>query len=416
MEFFSIDGLSRKTISAIFILKILTGVILYLIYTYYYTDRRSADIFKYFDDGKIIFNTLFINPIHYLQIICGIDTDAEYLKQYLNKTDFWYKPHYTHVYNDNRTIIRFNAIAMIVSFGYYSVHSVFMNFISLIGLTAIFKTFRPYLANKKKELIAAVFLMPSVLFWGSGVLKEGMLFFGLGLLIFHFYNVCNNEITLKKIGWILLLTCLIAMAKFYILIAIAPALFTYFWVKKTNNRHVFLKYLGMYLLFFGIGLNIHWVSPENNALEMLVRKQTDFINLVDSLNSGSKFDINILEPTTLSFIKNVPQAMINTFIRPHIFEAKSPFILMAAVENLLIIVIAIISLIFIKFKGNDKNLIYFCAGFVLILFILTGIATPVMGAIVRYKVPALPFLLIAFLLMLDKEKMLKKIPFLNFLN
>ena len=337
---------------------------------------------------------------------------------------------------------------MLVSFEHYSVHSVFMNFISLIGLTAIYKTFRPYLADKRKELIAAVFLMPSVLFWGSGVLKEGVLFFALGMLIYHFYNFCNNTplqpawtagrlpqkegdsvsadsteaqrtktlITLKRIMWISLLACLIALAKFYILIAIAPALFTYFWVKKTNSRHIFLKYLGMYLLFFGIGLNIHWVSPENNALEMLVRKQTDFINLVDSLNSGSKFDINILEPTTLSFIKNVPQAMINTFIRPHIFEAKSPFILMAAVENLLIIVIAIISLIFIKLKRNDKNLIYFCAGFVLILFILTGIATPVMGAIVRYKVPALPFLLIVFLLLIDKEKLLKKISFLKFLN
>jgi len=52
MEFFSIEGLSRKEISAIFILKIIAGVVLYLIYTYYYTDRKSADIFKYFDDGK----------------------------------------------------------------------------------------------------------------------------------------------------------------------------------------------------------------------------------------------------------------------------------------------------------------------------------------------------------------------------
>jgi len=236
------------------------------------------------------------------------------------------------------------------------------------------------------------------------------------LLIYHFYNFCNNKISFKRIGWILLLACLIAMAKFYILIAIAPALLTYLWVKKTNNRHVFLKYLGVYFFFFAIGLNIHRISPENNALEMLVRKQTDFINLVDSLNSGSKFDINILEPTVLSFMKNVPQALSNTFIRPHIFEAKSPFILMAAVENLLIIAIAIISLIFIKLKSIDKNLVFFCAGFVLILFILTGIATPVMGAIVRYKVPALPFLLIVFLLMIDKDKLLKKISFLKFLN
>jgi hypothetical protein len=33
-----------------------------------------------------------------------------------------------------------------------------------------------------------------------------------------------------------------------------------------------------------------------------------------------------------------------------------------------------------------------------VLFVLSGIATPVVGALVRYKVPALPFLVIALLL------------------
>ncbi|MFH1322145.1 MAG: hypothetical protein ABII90_16025 [Bacteroidota bacterium] len=76
MKFFIIEGLSRRTISAIFALKIIVGVILWMIYTYYYTDRKSADIFKYFDDGEIIYNTLFVNPVHYLQLVLGIDTDA----------------------------------------------------------------------------------------------------------------------------------------------------------------------------------------------------------------------------------------------------------------------------------------------------------------------------------------------------
>jgi hypothetical protein len=49
------------------------------------------------------------------------------------------------------------------------------------------------------------------------------------------------------------------------------------------------------------------------------------------------------------------------------------------------------------------------------MFILTGLITPVMGAIVRYKVPALPFLMILLVMLIDKEKLIKKIPFLKFL-
>lgn len=48
------------------------------------------------------------------------------------------------------------------------------------------------------------------------------------------------------------------------------------------------------------------------------------------------------------------------------------------------------------------------------MFILTGLITPVMGAIVRYKVPALPFLMILLIQLIDKEKMIQKFPFLKF--
>jgi hypothetical protein len=47
---------------------------------------------------------------------------------------------------------------------------------------------------------------------------------------------------------------------------------------------------------------------------------------------------------------------------------------------------------------------------VLLLFVLIGLTTPILGAMVRYKIPGLPFLLIVFLLMLDKEKLLNKFP------
>jgi hypothetical protein len=45
---------------------------------------------------------------------------------------------------------------------------------------------------------------------------------------------------------------------------------------------------------------------------------------------------------------------------------------------------------------------------VLILFVLIGFTTPVIGSIVRYKTPAMPFLLMVILLLIDTKKLLNK--------
>src|ERR1035438_7336814 len=71
INFFKSELLSRKFIVLIFILKIIAGTALWFVYTRLYTDRLSADIFKYFDDGKILYNTLFSKPLDYFKMLFG---------------------------------------------------------------------------------------------------------------------------------------------------------------------------------------------------------------------------------------------------------------------------------------------------------------------------------------------------------
>ncbi len=115
MKFFSIDNVTKKTLSIIFILKVISGVSLVLIYAYHYKTRVSADVFKYFDDGEIIFSAIYNNPIDYLRMITGIDADAGHLKSYYEAASFWIKDHNYELYNDNQTVIRFNAIVRLFS-------------------------------------------------------------------------------------------------------------------------------------------------------------------------------------------------------------------------------------------------------------------------------------------------------------
>ena len=53
--------------------------------------------------------------------------------------------------------------------------------------------------------------------------------------------------------------------------------------------------------------------------------------------------------------------------------------------------------------------ILFALFFALIQFAVIGLTTPVIGAMVRYKVVALPFLYTIFMLCIDKDALLKKL-------
>lgn len=417
MEFFTIDGFSKQAISGIFILKILAGLALWAIYTFYYPDRSTADIYKYFDDSKVIFDALSIRPADYFKMLSGIGNNTPAFDLYYSKMHYWARKIDSNIYNDSHTIIRFNAFVRLFSFGYFNVHTVFICFLSLTGLTAIYKTFEPYLRDKKRELFFAVFLLPSVLFWGSGVLKEGLIFFALGLLIYYSNKLYGFKPLLICLGTAFLL----AFSKFYVWLAVFPGLVFLIWVNKAGNRKLFLKYACVIAVIGVIGLNIDSFTTIQNPLVTLSQKHFEFDQLAsgkltDASNrpippAGSKIEIPILEPSFVSFIKNSPDALINTIFRPYIWESKTPVMLMAGIETLLILIIILLALVFMKSLREIKwEYVLFCLSFVLFQFLIIGETTPILGAIARYKTIALPFLVIAFLFVIDKKKISMKLP------
>ena len=170
------------------------------------------------------------------------------------------------------------------------------------------------------------------------------------------------------------------------------------------------------MLFDLAGLQLRFINSNYDALDIMVTKQRDFIGLAKFMNSGSLIDIPLLSPNIWSFIIHAPQAFFITMFRPCICEARSILILMAAFENLIILAVLILALIFINIRDINKSIFFACLFSVVLMFVLTGLITPVMGAMVRYKVPALPFLMIMLIMLIDKEKLIKKIPYFKFLK
>ncbi len=128
--------------------------------------------------------------------------------------------------------------------------------------------------------------------------------------------------------------------------------------------------------------------------------------------AGSGITMQRLQYSFSSFAKLLPVSFFNVLCKPFFYDARSASELVASLENLGFLLFFMSCFAFqTKFPVN-KNLLYVCLSITLLSFLLIGITTTVTGAIVRYKVPFIPFLLMIPLLYLDVDR-LRKLPFLK---
>lgn len=411
MKFFNDTIIPKYWFIVVFGLKLIAGITLTMLYTYYYTDRSTADIFKYFDDSKVMFNALKTHPTDYFKMLFGINNDTSYFNvTYYDQMRFWYSEYPTNIFSDSHIIIRFNAFVQLFSFGHFQVHNVFINFISLLGLTAIYKTAVHFLRTNHKLLFYFIFLAPSVVFWGSGLLKESIIFFGIGMILYHSYQLT------KKVGWKSIVMwfiglILICYSKMYIIAAFIPAFLGVIFHQKIIKRNVWLAYLSGFLFVLITCFILAMAPLKVNPFQLIIAKQHDFISLLNEVPGNSTFNTPLLENTTDIFVQ-LPMALATTFLRPFLWEINSPLIFMSAAENLDLIFLILFAIYFRKTSPN-MGIILFCLSFVISLYLIIGLTVPNFGAIARYKVPAIPFLLIAIAFIIDIEKLKIKYPFLN---
>ncbi len=404
-SFFKLPSIPTYWLIIVFGIKIILSIFITLIYTYYYQDRAVADIFKYFDDSKIIFDSLKTNVVDYVQMVLGLDFNSEYFhNKYYSKMTYWYRVNNSNLLSDTHVIIRFNAIVRLFSFGFFHVHNVFINFLSLTGLIAIFKVFYNLYLGKEKLLFFIVFLTPSLLFWGSGLLKEGIIIMALGVFLIHFF-ILTDKWSLTSILLILFSCIVILFTKMILLIALIPGVLGYLLNKKLKNIH--LSYLYTTIFIISISLILYFINYPLNPIDIIINKQQDFIYLVEKIDVRSA----IYQPkfnNLWDLLAYTPQALINVFFRPFLWESYSVFTLFSALENVLIVLFCVVLLFFRNKKTSFSTLFYFSILFALVLAIVIGLTAPILGAIVRYKIFVLLFFLLAIGNQFDTDK------FLNF--
>lgn len=475
-RFFHLPGLPRITTVYLFLLKLLAGFALWYVYTYYYPQREYADIWKYYDDGEIVYSALDQHPSDYFKIISGIGIDEHIQHTYFDKMRNWDQKFENNLFNDSHTIIRYNALMRLISAGNYHTHSLFMSLLAFIGLCALYHWIYPFLWQWKKVVAFILFVSPSLLFWSSGVLKEGILFFSLGMLILHTWKFVDDK-KRYRLFWILLSIWLLAMTKLYMLAFVLPSLALGIYLVK-HPRFAFAKTFAVVASLVSVAVVIHKTVPFMSPFRIIAGKQNDFLNLarggtylMDSLHvvyvrpdqsistvksrdeyayvippnteiiywkiaddfrdtlrrtvvkheryqllstspvAGSLMKVNTLRPTPRSVLTEAPSALTRSIFRPWPWEIKPVMIIPSMLENLFMF--ALLGLMLIAYKRpSTRSIFWFCIAYALITLTITGLTAPVLGALVRYRITAIPFLLFAVLLCIDRERLLKRLPFL----
>jgi hypothetical protein len=407
-KFFQPLQLPKYIPSVIFILKFAAGISVYLVYAHFYGTRHSSDIFKYFDDGNIIYSALHQNPVDYLRMLTGIGSEAPHLTQYYDTCHFWIKDFNYGLLNDNRIVIRFNALIRLISMGNIHIHTLFMSFLSFTGLWFLLKTFEATFQTKKWGLLLVIFFFPSSLFWTSGLLKEGILTFAFGMMLYHINLLINKKSSWNSFAKLSLALGILFFSKFYVLVAALPGLISLIFTLKLKSHWQSFHFIWIHLIL----VSLLWFSKPIIGIDfpqIIAHKQNDFIAYVNSLEqAGSKIEMSPLQPTFKNLAKKAPEAFATTLFRPTIFEIHNPIAAMAAIENLFILVLLILTMMYFTKLHLNNPWLWFSVSFVIILFTLTGLTTPILGALVRYKAPALPFLGI-IILYLTRDIDFKKI-------
>jgi len=411
MKHFQTGKVGQKLLVLFFFYKLLLGTALTLLYTFYYDDRNTADIFKYFDDSYHITRALWEKPVDFFKMLFGIGNDTQYFTDtYYAKMNHWFRHYETQVYNDNHTIIRFNALVRLFSGGYFHVHTVFMCFLSFWGMVSFFKGFALFLpAHKHRVLAFALFLFPSLNFWSAGVLKEGLMIFVLGNIFYAVCLLCQRQHQFKYYVLGLFSLWVSMYLKSYALAAMGVGLAGLFLSSFFQYKKSFLVYAGVVVLMvLGLyGLTV--VYPTYNIPAIIAQKQSDFTRFSQAMHSGSMFSIGELQPTWTDIVSMAPRAIVAALFRPTPFETHgNPLMLLSSLEAVLIIGGLLLSFVFFsKPHRASLSMVWCCLLVILLLSTIIGLSTVNFGSLVRYKIPVIPFMVFICLALVNIDRIKK---------
>jgi len=402
--------------------KISGGIALCLVYTIYY---GGGDTTQYFTDSLIVNKLLFKNPVAGVDIIFkGLSRDKlYYFDAEIGYPAYWRDP-------STSFVVQITTFFTMLGLRSFIPTTILVSWVSFIGIWNLYRVFLNEFPKMAKQMSIAVFFIPSLLFWGSGILKDTITLSATGFFVYAFYstfiirrNVIRSLIMLFLAGYVII------TVKAYILIALLPG--ALIWLTGSilsGIKGKFVKYAmtplflifalgGAYILLMNMGSSLGKFSADQ-ILERAVISQRD---LKSDWYRGNSFDIGEFDSSIGSILSVSHKALAAGAFRPFILEANNLMMFISGLENLFFLFLFIRVLWLTKVVGFFRYfvghpLLSFSLIFSVFFLFSVGLSTSNFGSLVRYKIPAIPFFAASMYIITAEEKrkrLSKKFEFAN---
>ena len=297
-------------------------------------------------------------------------------------------------WNDTRSnlIVKLLSVFDLFSRGNLYINALFYNFLVFFGCIASYRTWARFFPGRKGILVVGIFLLPSTLFYGSCLLRDGLIYLALGCSLFHLAALADvPRKRFRHIACAIPFLLLILLLRNFVFIALVPALLGW-WLASRRPRHALRTFLAVYagcaVLFFTTG----WLPYGYNLPAHVSNRQSDFI--VIARNGASAVAVRPLTPDVRGFLENLPQAISLSLMRPFITERRTPLYIPAALE---LLAYQLLLVLFVVFHRKDRQVppwVYCSVFFAMTMFLMIGYTIPILGAIERYRSIYFPCVLV----------------------
>ena len=403
------DPINRKYFFPALSVKIIGAIALGVIYQFYYS---GGDTYNFHTHGSRHMWEAFIDSpaIGFDMILSEGKHEGSFYK-YSSQIPFFTDP-------AAFFIIRLAGIFDLLTFSTYSATAICFAVLSFIGMWMFFLTFYRKYPHLHLPIAFAAFFIPSVFFWGSGLLKDTLMMACLGVITYEIDQLFFR----KKISFIHVilligaLWCIFSVKKFILQAFIPSALL---WIYLGNLKLIpstvvrilifpILIVVAVFSAYYSvtkIGEGDRRYAVENIAKTAKITAYD--IRFQTGRDAGSGYTLGELDGSFGSMFRLAPQAVHVSLFRPYLWEVSNPLMFLSALESLVFFVLTL-GLVFKfrlrTFKSLGNPDIGFAIIFSVILAFAVGVSSFNFGTLVRYKIPLMPFYLLALILIYYENK------------
>ena len=388
-----------------FYAKFISALVFSIIYILFY---EGGDSTAYWDTAQKFNNMFWENPVMYFKELFSMDPLRQRATNF-NFDTIGMPPNWIYKEDEAWFAAKIFSFLSFLTFKSYFAMTMITSYLSFRVSWLMYELVLKYELFPERTAAIGILFLPSTCFWCTGITKDMIVYSTVLFVLIQLFTFLN-PLQLKSFRNLLLgsvcVYFILNIRDFMLIAALGPFFMAIGarWSRSQNSGIVKFLIQGTFitLILFAMTSFLNSEKGQEFASEAEVIQKDLKTN---TTYGDNKYDLGITDFTAGGMIRAMPISIYTAFYRPYLWEARSIFIQISALESLFFLLITIRFLFFsnpiVAFKEiRNHELLIASFVFALILGFFAGYTSGLFGVLVRFKAPLLPFL---FLVLMYKK-------------